>query len=76
MRREQFHLAQANIAKMRAPLDDPVMEGFVSQLELINSKRASEVRLAPRDCSNLKNRHAQVGLHLHVFFRRTERRNK
>ncbi len=29
--------AQANIAKMRAPLDDPVMEGFVSQLEFINA---------------------------------------
>ena len=28
-----FHLAQANIARMRAPLDDPLMEGFVARLE-------------------------------------------
>lgn len=32
-----WHLAQANIAKMRAPLDDPVMAGFVAQLEAINA---------------------------------------
>jgi hypothetical protein len=30
------HLAQVNIARMRAPLDDPLMEGFRSQLERIN----------------------------------------
>jgi len=33
----RFHLAQANIARMRAPLDDPIMEGFRSQLETINA---------------------------------------
>jgi len=33
----RFHLAQANIARMRAPLDDPIMEGFVSRLEPLNS---------------------------------------
>jgi hypothetical protein len=32
-----YHLAQFNIAKMRAPLEDPVMAGFVEQLEYINS---------------------------------------
>jgi hypothetical protein len=32
-----FHLAQANVARMRAPLEDPVMEGFRSQLEAINA---------------------------------------
>ena len=32
-----YHLAQANIALMRAPLDSPVMAGFVEQLEHINS---------------------------------------
>jgi len=37
MHLERFHLAQTNIAKMRAPIDDPVIEGFVSQLEFINS---------------------------------------
>lgn len=31
------HLAQANIARMRAPLDDPMMEGFVSRLEPLNA---------------------------------------
>jgi hypothetical protein len=24
----EFHLAQANVARMRAPLEDPLMEGF------------------------------------------------
>lgn len=32
-----FHLAQANIAHMRAPLDDPIMSGFVSRLEPLNA---------------------------------------
>ena len=32
-----FHLAQANIARTRAPLDDPLMHSFVSQLESINA---------------------------------------
>ena len=33
----RFHLAQANIARMRAPIDDPSMESFRSQLEGINA---------------------------------------
>ena len=37
MTAERFHLAQANIARMRAPLGDPLMEGFRSQLEAINA---------------------------------------
>lgn len=32
-----FHLAQANIARKRAPLDDQLMEGFVSRLEPLNA---------------------------------------
>lgn len=32
-----FHLAQVNIARMRAPLDDPVMAGFVARLAAINA---------------------------------------
>lgn len=32
-----WHLAQANIARTRAPLDDPIMHGFVSQLAEINA---------------------------------------
>lgn len=31
------HLAQINIARMLAPLDDPVMAGFVSRLDEINA---------------------------------------
>ena len=33
----KFHLAQLNIAIMKYPLDDPRMEGFVSQLDSINA---------------------------------------
>jgi len=33
----RFVLAQANVARMRAPLEDPLMEGFRSQLERINA---------------------------------------
>ncbi len=32
-----YHLAQINIARMLAPLDDPIMHGFVSQLDAINA---------------------------------------
>lgn len=32
----QFHLAQVNIGRFRAPIDDPIMEGFKSQLDPIN----------------------------------------
>jgi hypothetical protein len=32
-----FHLAQVNIGRLRAPLDDPIMEGFRSQLDVINA---------------------------------------
>jgi len=31
------HLAQFNVGRMRAPIDDPVMEGFRSQLDRINA---------------------------------------
>lgn len=34
---ETFHLAQANIARMIAPIDDPAMADFVAQLERINA---------------------------------------
>lgn len=33
----RFHLAQANIGRFRAPLEDPVMEGFRTQLDPINA---------------------------------------
>ena len=33
---DDFHLAQVNIARSRAPLDDPVMTGFMTQLEAVN----------------------------------------
>lgn len=32
-----FHLAQVNIARAKAPLDHPLMKGFVDQLERINT---------------------------------------
>ena len=31
-----YHVAQYNIARMRAPLDDPGMRGFVSRLDELN----------------------------------------
>jgi hypothetical protein len=37
MTTSRFHLAQLNIGRMRGPIDDPVMEGFRSQLEAINA---------------------------------------
>ena len=33
----QFHLAQVNIGRVRAPLDDPIMDGFRTQLDPINA---------------------------------------
>jgi hypothetical protein len=33
----RFHLAQVNIGRFRAPLDDPIMEGFKSQLDPVNA---------------------------------------
>lgn len=33
----KFHLAQINIATLRAPLTDPLLHGFTSQLERINA---------------------------------------
>lgn len=32
-----YHLAQANVARLVAPLDDPRIEGFVSRLTCINA---------------------------------------
>jgi hypothetical protein len=33
----RYHLAQVNIARMKAPLDDAVMAGFVARLDEINA---------------------------------------
>ena len=33
----KYHLAQINIARMRAPLTDPIMADFVAQLAPINA---------------------------------------
>lgn len=35
---EQYHLAQVNVAKLRAPLDHPEMADFVAQISDINAK--------------------------------------
>ena len=32
-----FHLAQVNIGRFRAPIEDPIMEGFRSQLDPVNA---------------------------------------
>jgi hypothetical protein len=32
-----FHIAQINIGRIKAPLDDPIMAGFVSRLDEINA---------------------------------------
>jgi len=32
----EFHLAQLNVAKLKAPLDEPSMSGFVEALEPLN----------------------------------------
>lgn len=37
MTTSDFHLAQLNIARMRAPLTDPIMADFVGQLDAINA---------------------------------------
>ncbi len=34
---EQMHLAQVNIARMRAPIDSPIMADFVNNLDRINA---------------------------------------
>src|SRR5690348_4700784 len=33
----RYHIAQINIARMKAPLDDPLMAGFVARLDEINA---------------------------------------
>jgi len=33
----RYHLAQVNIGRVRAPLDDPIMAGFKSQLDPVNA---------------------------------------
>jgi uncharacterized protein DUF3291 len=33
----RFHLAQLNIGRMLAPIDDPVMDGFRNQLQAVNA---------------------------------------
>jgi len=37
MPHSRYHLAQVNIARMRAPLDHPIMIDFVAQLDRINT---------------------------------------
>lgn len=37
METSEYHLAQVNIGRMRAPLDSPIMHGFVSNLDSVNA---------------------------------------
>jgi len=32
-----YHIAQVNIGRIRAPLDDPIMAGFVNRLDALNA---------------------------------------
>lgn len=34
---QRFHLAQVNIARLRAPIDDPLLSGFVARLDDVNA---------------------------------------
>ncbi len=34
---QRFHLAQVNIARLRAPIDDPLLAGFVARLDDVNA---------------------------------------
>ena len=34
---DRFHLAQVNIGRFRAPIDDPIMKGFRDLLDPINA---------------------------------------
>ena len=34
---ETYHLAQLNIGRIRAPVEDPIMDGFMSRLDEINA---------------------------------------
>jgi hypothetical protein len=38
MQAENFHLAQFNIARALAPLDDPLLADFVAQIETVNAE--------------------------------------
>lgn len=33
----RFHLAQVNVARLRAPIDDPLLAGFVARLDDVNA---------------------------------------
>ena len=33
----RYHLAQVNVGRFRAPIDDPIMDGFRTQLDSINA---------------------------------------
>ena len=37
MAQQRFHIAQVNIAQLRAPIDDPLLAGFVARLDDINA---------------------------------------
>lgn len=37
MQKPQYHIAQINIAKMLAPVDDPLLADFVSELDAVNA---------------------------------------
>ena len=34
---QRFHLAQINVARLKAPIDSPLLAGFVARLDEINA---------------------------------------
>jgi Domain of unknown function (DUF3291) len=54
MNAQGYHLAQFNLARAKAPLDDPRMRGFVEQLRPINE-------LADRDPGHVWRLHTETG---------------
>lgn len=67
-----FHLAQVNVARMLAPLIDPVMAGFVARLAEINHLAESPDALKQFIC---RTSHKQLLAAREVWFRRFEGRN-
>src|SRR4029453_12790504 len=58
---QRFHIAQVNIARLRAPIDDPMLAGFVARLDDVNAladAAAGFVRRLQTDAGNAAALHA------------------
>lgn len=63
MSNPDFHLAQLNIARVRAPLTDPMMAGFVAQLDAVNAEAES----SPGFVWRLKGEGGESSSYLHPY---------